>query len=81
MYWFQVKNAKFLENQFKDEIKSDINSAKTAQDILAVKNKIDTFSAYHQQLEQKGSYFDLMKDLQSLNIQLSRKANELGVQL
>jgi PBP1b-binding outer membrane lipoprotein LpoB len=71
----------FLENNFISEIKSDINAAQTEKDITAIKEKINVLSVYHQKMAKKGSYFDILDALQLMNIQLSKKARNLGVKL
>lgn len=71
----------YLENNFISEIKSDINTAQTEQDITAIKEKVDVLNSYHQKMEQKGSYFDILDALQLINIQLDKKAKKLGVKL
>lgn len=72
---------KAMENNFISEIKTDISTAKTKQDILVAKDKIETLNAYHQKMAKKGSYFDILDALQLMNIQLSKKARNLGVKL
>lgn len=74
-------NRKLLENNFIAEIKSNISTAQNGHDIAAIKEKIEILNAYHRRMEQKGSYYDILDALQLINIQLSKKARNLGVKL
>lgn len=71
----------FLENSFIAEIKSDISTALTEQDIYAVKNKIEVLNEYHQKMGKKGSYFDLLDALRIIDSQFYKQAKKLGVKL
>lgn len=71
----------FLENSFISEIKSDIRTAQSAQDINAVKNKIEILNEYHQKMGKKGSYFNISDDLGDIKFLINKQAKKLGINL
>ena len=81
IFSFNEEERMQLENIFISGIKSDLNSATTKQEIIAVKEKLDALTEFHDNMPKRGSYYEVHDSLISLNLQYKRKAKKLGVDL